>query len=86
MGKRRYDSEEARLELEALHAAVLKQQRQAGVVGCIISVRDWEAILISTLGTMTRQACNDKTWALDRMGLIQHHKREGVVILERVPA
>lgn len=71
MGRNRYDSEQSRLELEALHAAVLSIQRREGCIGKPINTRDWERIVITALGSMTRQACNEKTWAMDRLGLLE---------------
>lgn len=85
MGKKRYDSEQSRDELVAFHAAVLRHQKENGVQGAIITVRDWEKLLLTCLGTMTRQSCQDKTWALDRLGLIERKPRKGVIILEAAP-
>lgn len=79
MGKRRYESEAIRDELLALHGAVIELQRRDGCIGTPISTRDWERIMLTTLGAMTRQACNEKTWAMDRLGLLERLKgKDGI--------
>lgn len=81
MGKT--ESQTAKLELVAFHAALRRERKERGVLEAVIPVPVWEGLLVQCLGTMTRQSCQDKTWALDRLGLIQRRDREGVVVLDR---
>lgn len=80
MGKT--DSQTAQQELVAFHAALLRSQAEAGDLGRLIPVPDWEGLLVRCLGTMTRQSCQDKTWALSRLGLIVRKERVGVIVLD----
>lgn len=43
-------------------------------------MNEWESLLVRTLGVMTRQSCNDKTWAMQRLGYITWEKKIGVRI------
>lgn len=76
----------ANQELVAFHAAVLRRQKETGRVGQLVPVPEWEALLTRALSAkgvlLTRQSCQDKTWALDRLGLIRRVKGEGVIVLE----
>lgn len=56
--------------------------KEEGRLTEVIPTRDWEGLLTRCLDTMTRQTCQDKTWAMDRLGLIQRIERQGVLILE----
>lgn len=75
-------SESSRLELEALHRALVRGRRDLGLQDALIPLEEWESILARTLNVMTRQTANDKTWAMQRLGLIVYKKREGVIILD----
>lgn len=73
-------SQSSKQEVEALHAALLRQERERGTSGRLIPVEEWEGILAKTLGVATRQTANDKTWFMHRLGLLVHEKRKGVII------
>lgn len=75
-------SESSKTELEALHRALVRARREAGTIDAVIPVPEWEGILAKALSVMTRQTANDKTWAMQRLGLIEHTKRVGVRILD----
>lgn len=75
-------SESSRLELEALHRALVRHRRETGTLATLIPLEQWETILARTIDVMTRQTAADKTWAMTRLGLIQHKKREGVLIID----
>jgi hypothetical protein len=79
MGKS--ESRTSHQELLLLHAALLRQ----GKAGILVPVKTWESLLVQCLGTMTRQSCQDKTWAMERLGLIERREREGVIVLEARP-
>lgn len=76
----------ATTELLAFHRAVLRRQRELGKLGVLVSVPEWESYLTKALSRrgvlLTRQSCQDKTWALERLGLIRRVKGEGVIVLE----
>lgn len=76
-------SESSKTELEALHRALVRARREAGTLDSVIPVPEWEGILAQALSVMTRQTANDKTWAMQRLGLIEHTKRVGVRILDK---
>lgn len=80
MGKGKPQSVSSKAELLAFHAAMVRIQTEQGTLGTLIPVRDWEGYLVRCLGTMTRQSCQDKTWALDRLGLITRQEHLGVVL------
>lgn len=80
MGKT--ESRTSQQELVAFHAALVRARKERGLLSSIIPVKEWESHLVRCLGTMTRQSCQDKTWAMDRMGLIERLEREGVRVLE----
>lgn len=80
MGK--LDSQTSQRELVAFHAALVRDRKERGSIQQVIPVKEWEALLVKCLGTMTRQSCQDKTWALDRLGLIERKDREGILILD----
>lgn len=69
-------------ELQALHAALLRQRREAGTLQDTIPMPEWEGILARLLNVMTRQTAMDKTWAMQRLGYIQWTKKVGVKILD----
>ncbi len=73
-------------ELVAFHAAVGRYLRAAGRHGIIIPVREWESMMVKALSRqgvlLTRQSCQDKTWSLERLGLVEVRKREGVIVKE----
>lgn len=77
---------QATSELLAFHAAVVRRQREVGRLGVLVSVPEWESLLTRALSSkgvlLTRQSCQDKTWALERLGLIRRLKGEGVIVLE----
>lgn len=75
-------SESSKTELMALHRALVRARREAGTLSEVIPVEEWEGILARALNVMTRQTANDKTWAMQRLGLIDHIKRVGVRILD----
>lgn len=79
MGKT--ESRTSHQELVTLHAALLRQ----GKAGVLVPTKTWESLLVQCLGTMTRQSCQDKTWAMDRLGLIERREREGIIIKEATP-
>lgn len=68
----------SRAELLAFHAALVR----LGLHGTMIPVSDWERMMVQALETMTRQSCQDKTWALEKMGLIKRQKKVGVTVLQ----
>ena len=80
MGDRKQET--AKQELTALHAALLRQRREAGTLQDLIPVPEWEGILTRTLDVMTRQTAQDKTWAMERLGYLVRIKKEGVRILD----
>lgn len=80
MGKS--ESQTAQQELVAFHAALLRTEKEEGRLGRLIPPQEWEGLLVRCLSTMTRQSCNDKTWALTRLGLITRKERFGVIILD----
>lgn len=84
MGATKRQTLEAPAQLKALHAALYFELEAAGRLGQVIPVREWEAIIIQCLGTLTRQSCQDKTWCLERMGLIERRERVGVIVLAPV--
>lgn len=75
-------SESSKLELLALHCALVRQRKESGTLPQLIPTAEWESILARTIGVMTRQTATDKTWAMQRLGLIEHRKREGVIVLD----
>jgi len=66
---------QAKASLLAFHAALLRLRTETGTLHQPIPLPQWEAALTQVLsqnGTLlTRQTCADKTWALERLGLIQ---------------
>lgn len=77
-------SESSKLELESLHRALVRHRTEAGTLGQLIPLQEWEGILTRTIGVMTRQTAADKTWAMTRLGLIEHRKKEGVLIIAKL--
>lgn len=75
---------QAGTELLAFHAAMVRLQSERGTTGQIIATPEWEGAMckaLSSNGTlMTRQSCQDKTWFLERLGLITRRHREGVIL------
>lgn len=80
MGKT--ESLTAKSHLLAFHAAVLRIVKERGQLGQLMPLREWNAMMVSCLDTMTRKSCDDKTWALECLGLIERKDREGVVVLD----
>lgn len=76
-------SQQAKNEAIALHAALLRKQKEDGTLGTLIPTEEWESILAKTLGVATRQTAQDKTWFLQRLTLIERRHKEGVIILDR---
>lgn len=74
MGKT--ESRTSHQELLVLHGALCR----AGKAGVLVPVKTWESLLVQTLGTMTRQSCQDKTWAMERLGLIERQERVGIIV------
>lgn len=72
----------ARQELEALHAALVRQRREAGLLDATIPMAEWESILARTLNVMTRQTAADKTWAMHRLGFIHWEKKVGIRVVD----
>lgn len=77
---------QAKQALLAFHAAVLRHRKETGRLEQPIPTADWEAAMCRTLSEggalLTRQSCADKTWFLERSGLIQRKEREGILVLE----
>lgn len=76
------ESVSSQKEIRAFHNALVLDRKAKGKLQEVIPVKTWESILVQCLGTMTRQSCQDKTWAMDRLGLIERREREGVLVLE----
>jgi hypothetical protein len=74
---------QAKASLLAFHAAMLRVRREAGQAPEPISVKDWEAAMCRVLteqgSILTRQSCADKTWFLERLGLITKTK-DGILL------
>jgi hypothetical protein len=72
----------AKQELIAFHAAIGRMLEEVGRRGVTIPLREWESMMAKALNVMTRQTAADKTWAMERLGLIIHKKKEGVIVLD----
>jgi hypothetical protein len=77
---------QAKQALLGFHAALLRLQKEQGTVGRVIPIHEWEASMVKVLSRdgilLTPQSCKDKTWFLAALGLIEHRKREGVILQE----
>lgn len=71
-------------EILAFHAALVRDRQQKDKLDTIIPTDEWEALLARVLRVQTRQTAQDKTWFMDRAGLVQRIKKVGVKVL--VPA
>lgn len=80
-----YKSQSSKQEVLALHAALLRKQKEEGTLGTLIPIAEWEGHIAKTIGVATRQAAQDKTWFMARLGLIKRLDREGVIILDVNP-
>src|SRR5688572_20991652 len=63
--------------LRSFHAALVAE----GYVGRSIETKEWNRIVVSTLGLMTRQGVQDATFAMDGLGLVSRPQRGVVQVL-----
>lgn len=80
MGDHKQRIQSAKAEILAFHSALVAAEQEKGTLGRVIPIDEWEGLMVQCLETMTRQSCQDKTWALNRMGLVERRNREGIIL------